>query len=620
MILVYDFKISVKNYETPSKKEEEEKFWDYFRHYFNGKFSSEINKTHHGDKLNKFDIDGFSCKKIKIIKKSLDFRQKEQKNVYKALLKFEVDDKKQEDIINLFCSLDIKARKANYEEEKLFYQESRLFAGVNSSESEGERRNENNNTTYENKIKLNKAKKPVVLIAGMGPAGIFAALYLLERGIKPILIEKGKCVEERAKDVSALINKGKFNKKSNVVFGEGGAGTFSDGKLTTRKNDAAVSFVLNFFVKMGADKKILSEHKPHVGSDILINILRNTRKYLINCGAEVFFEEELKGFETNDKNYIVSAVTCKRNIPSDFLILAAGSNSMDTYELLKNKNIFMENKPFAVGFRIEHKRDFIDSLFFKGNRDKNRLKYNGIYYNVSSKEYGGYSFCMCPGGVVINSSSDENILSVNGMSYSKRNLENSNSAIVASVRQDMISGLNKKEYSKEGGFLLFKRDLEIKAFNAGGGGYSAPYQYTPEYIADIFNKTKAKSEASVHFNSALKLDNAIKNKKIMPVPSYKPSVKYFNLSELMPDFINISIAGSLIEFENKYEGFVSNSILTGIETGTSSAVRIKRGSDCESVSVKGLYPCGEGAGYSGGIVTSAIDGIKCAAAVANKII
>ena len=601
MILIYDFKIPVKrkNPETTELEKEEEIFSDYFLKYFNEKSSEGINY-----------IKNFRHK-IKIIKKSLDFRQREPKNVYKVLIKFDFSGKNEDDIINILAGIGIKARKASYEEEKLFYEENSLYF-------ENGRQNENAEKTDNNKTKKNNCNKPAVLITGMGPAGIFAAVYLLKHGIRPVLIEKGKCVEERIKDVNALLNKGKFNKKSNVVFGEGGAGTFSDGKLTTRKDDAAVSFVLNFLVKMGADKKILVEHKPHVGSDILIDVLRNIRNYLTDGGAQIFFGEELKDFDTDDNNRIVSAVTDKRIISADFLILAAGSNSIDTYEMLKRKNVFLENKPFAVGFRIEHKRNFIDSLFFKGGRNKNDLKFSGVYYNVSSKEYGGYSFCMCPGGVVINSSSGENILSVNGMSYSSRDLENSNSAIVAAVRADMVALLDKKEYSLDGGFLSFRKDLEIKAFNAGGGGYGAPYQYTPEYIADVIDKTE--KETGFNVNSALKSDSGIKRGNLIPEPSYKPSVKYFNLFELIPDFINRSIAGSLIEFDKKYKGFVPNSVLTAIETGTSSAVRIKRGKDYESLSVKGLYPCGEGSGYSGGIITSAIDGIKCAAAVANKII
>ena len=600
MILIYDFKIPVKrkNPETTELEKEEEIFSDYFLKYFNEKSSEGINY-----------IKNFRHK-IKIIKKSLDFRQREPKNVYKVLIKFDFSGKNEDDIINILAGIGIKARKASYEEENLFYEENSLYF-------ENGRQNENAEKTDNNKTKKNNCNKSAVLITGMGPAGIFAAVYLLKHGIRPVLIEKGKCVEERIKDVNALLTKGKFNKKSNVVFGEGGAGTFSDGKLTTRKDDAAVSFVLNFLVKMGADKKILVEHKPHVGSDILIDVLRNIRNYLTDGGAQIFFGEELKDFDTDDNNRIVSAVTDKRIISADFLILAAGSNSIDTYEMLKRKNVFLENKPFAVGFRIEHKRNFIDSLFFKGGRNKNDLKFSGVYYNVSSKEYGGYSFCMCPGGVVINSSSGENILSVNGMSYSSRDLENSNSAIVAAVRADMVALLDKKEYSLDGGFLSFRKDLEIKAFNAGGGGYGAPYQYTPEYIADVIGKTE--KETGFNVNSALKSDSGIKRGNLIPEPSYKPSVKYFNLFELVPDFINRSIAGSLIEFDKKYKGFVPNSVLTAIETGTSSAVRIKRGKDYESLSVKGLYPCGEGSGYSGGIITSAIDGIKCAAAVANKI-
>ena len=612
MITVYDFKIPVRNPKEFELKKDEEFFCDYF--------AESLKKNSLTANIVNIMNSGY---KIKILKKSLDLRQKEQKNVYKVLIKLKISDETEDKIVKLLCGADIKARKAGEEEERLFNNDENITA--------------NACPYYEHQAGKDKSK---VLITGMGPAGIFAAVYLLKNGIRPVLIEKGKCVEDRIKDVEVLMNKGKFNKKSNVVFGEGGAGAFSDGKLTTRKNDPAVSFVLNFLVKMGADKEILTGHKPHIGSDVLMDILKNIRNYLIKNGAEIYFEEELKDFEI-DSGSIVSITTDKRTIQADFLVLASGSNSWDTYALLEKKNICMENKPFAAGFRIEHKRDFIDGLFFKGNREKTGLKFNGVYYNVSSKEYGGYSFCMCPGGIVINSSSDENLLSVNGMSYSRRDLENSNSAIVAAVRPDMISALpparmikpvtgeaakkivketvedtvagrcgefnGKEKYSSGTGALMFRKDMEIKAFNAGGGGFIAPYQYTPDYIRDVFAGIKT------NFNFE------ITDEKQIPKPSYKPSVKYFNLLKLLPDFLNLSIAGSLIELEKKFKGFVSNSLLTGLETGTSSAVRIKRDADYESVSLNGLYPCGEGSGYSGGIITSAIDGIRCAGAIANKM-
>jgi hypothetical protein len=216
---------------------------------------------------------------------------------------------------------------------------------------------------------------------------------------------------------------------------------------------------------------------------------------------------------------------------------------------------------------------------------------------------------MCPGGVVINSSSDENLLCINGMSYSGRDMENSNSAVVAAVRPEMLDRINAGRYSPETGALQFRKDLEFKAYEAGGGNFAAPCQYTPDYIEDV-------SVAQVKLNI-----KGINNPGAagIPSPSYKPSVKYFNLFKLLPDFLNLSIAGSLAEFENKFKGFAAKSVLTGLETGTSSAVRIKRNSSFESISVKGLYPCGEGSGYSGGIITSAIDGIRCAqAAIARN--
>ena len=579
MIIIYDFKIPVGGREKEKFKKDEELFSEHLK----SKLESVSGFLRSGRNFN-FDV--------KILKKSVDLRQKEQKTVFKVLIKLissgavglnDTDEAVDTDdaFLDLLNKAGVKARKANNEEENSFYGESAYI----STPTEAEKKNA---------AGRNDAK---VLIVGMGPAGIFAAAYLLDKGIKPIIIEKGKRVEDRIKDVGNLLNNAKFDKKSNVVFGEGGAGTFSDGKLTTRKNDPDVSYVLNFLVKMGADAGILIEHKPHIGSDNLICILQKIRNYLSNNGAEIYFEEELKDLEINENGAVCSVKTDKRTFRTDFVILASGSNSYDTYELLEAKGVVMERKPFAVGFRIEHKRDFTDGLFFKGNVGKASTKLKGVYYNISSKKYGGYSFCMCPGGVVINSSSDENLLCINGMSYSGRDMENSNSAIVAAVRPEMLDGIDPDRYSPGTGALQFRRDLELKAYEAGGGNFAAPYQWTPDYIKDVYPNIKNSSSSD------------------MPAPSYKPSVKYFNLFKLLPDFLNLSIAGSLTEFESKFKGFAAKSILTGLETGTSSAVRIKRNSNFESISVKGLYPCGEGSGYSGGIITSAIDGIRCADAL-----
>ncbi len=596
MILIHDFKVPLNSSDKRKEKGSEELFIDGLS-LLTDKFEF-FSKT--GEKLR---YSGLPFE-IKIIKKSLDLRQKEAKAVFKAIIKFKHTAYKHEtgEAANDVDIPDLENALVNFLNKN----------GVKASSARDEynacdKRSEGG-LSDKNGV---KNIKPKVLIVGTGPAGIFAAVYLLEQGIKSVLIEKGMPVENRIKDVDNLFNAGIFNKKSNTVFGEGGAGTFSDGKLTTRKNDPAVFYVLNFLVKMGAKKGILTEHKPHLGSDGLICILKNIREYLNRRGVEIHFDEEMKDMGIDKHKAMHSVITDKRSFETDFLILASGANSYDTYELLRKREVYMEKKPFAVGFRIEHKKDFIDRLFFKGNEGIEGIKLKGLYYNISSKKYGGYSFCMCPGGLVINSSPDKNLLSINGMSYSGRDMENSNSAVVTAVRPEMLDYLDGDRYSSGTGGLIFRKDLEVNAFEAGGGNYGAPFQYTLDYIRGI-----AAAADGV-------IETDYKNKKIkvneMPKPSYLPSVKYSNLFKLLPNILNLSIAGSLIEFESRFKGFGDRSVLTGLETGTSSAVRIKRGTNLESVSVKGLYPCGEGSGYSGGIMTSAMDGIKCAAAIATKI-
>ncbi len=651
-------------------------------------------------KLSEYDIsfinDYSAAFRITIIKKSLDLRQRIGKSVFLFALEIlgnkpdakelYIKDKKygsiEDYLLDLLLKSGFKARIATEKEKEIYYL----------------------NSPNKNLYKINPGK-PNVIIIGMGPAGIFAAVELLKNGIKPIIIEQGKKVEDRKNDVEQFFNNALFNPRSNVVFGEGGAGTFSDGKLTTRKKDYYVGYCMNFLVQMGADKNILTENRPHIGSDVLIEILKNIRKYLIAQGAELRFEEELKEIIIFDKNnnggtgisdkkslyklqqneneYKYENInlkldgirTDKETINTDYLILAAGANNFKLYEMLSDKGVKMEQKPFAIGFRIEHRREFIDKILLRDHQ-----KLSGLYYNLSSKKFGGYSFCMCPGGVVVGSSSEEEHLCINGMSYSGRDLDNSNSAIVTTIMpadllklyncglsnntadnininvninditaQDNINinvninditaqdnrkneedkrNKNKENKNKENknnkkddslSMLNFRRDLEKKAFIAGGGSFSAPFQYTAEYLEDI--------SKNYNYNDNDKYKNFFKNIKHfkteysskMPIPSYKPAVTRYELFKLLPESINIKLAGTLTEFNEKFNGFIDNSVLTGIEAGTSSAVRILRDKNFQSINVEGIYPCGEGSGYSGGIITSAIDGVKCAISIVEKI-
>ncbi len=696
MLIIYDFKTPV----TEGGDLSEKAYEDFLSLRLNKIFENFKSCIKKGDFYKK-DL----LIQSKIIKKSLDLRQKEPKIVFKAVINvkikgYEISAGKGADtadtsidatrgirigietedaILECLLKSKIKARKADEAEEYFFYGDKN-----NILKNKGHADTSGKNGRAPAIVRKNRTR---ILIVGMGPAGIFAAVSLINNGIRPVIIEKGKRVEDRTRDISDLFANAKFNEKSNVVFGEGGAGTFSDGKLTTRRNDPLVAYILNFLVKMGAKRNILTEHKPHLGSDELIHILKNIRDYLIKNGAEIYYEEELTDIITDSTLKwgvkplrLCSVTTDRRDLKADFLIMASGSNSYGTYELLKKSGVYMEKKPFAIGFRIEHKRDFINRLFFKGGReskecnaggkkgDLNCKTYEGdkglesVYYNITSKGFGGYSFCMCPGGFVINSSSKENHLCINGMSYSGRDFENSNSAIVATVRPEILDGMNNDILSSNMGGLIFRQDIEKAAYKAGGGDFAAPFQPTVDYIGEIINevkKVKALKNKGVdagmetglfkghnnccsmnlNFCGAGGIDiislldkfqfsikslpkNSLSSTRRfadLPEPSYKPAVQYYSLFNVIPDFLNIFIAGSLVEFEMRLGGFIANSVLTAVEAGTSSAVRIKRGDNFESVSVKGLYPCGEGSGYSGGIITSAMDGIKCSMAIIESI-
>ncbi len=428
-------------------------------------------------------------------------------------------------------------------------------------------------------VKRTSSIKPVII--GAGPAGLFAALTLVQSGIKPIIIEQGKCVEERKKDVDEFLKTGKLNTNSNVQFGEGGAGTFSDGKLTTGINSPYCKKVLQEFVNFGAPTQILYLSKPHVGTDNLINIVKNMRKYIISKGGEFLFNEKVTDFEfTNGK---ITAIFCSKKIETDTVILAIGHSSRDTFLKLYEKGIKMEQKDFSVGVRIEHLQSQIDKAQY-GSITKLKLppaEYKLAYHSPS--KHSCYTFCMCPGGVVMASSSEEGTIVTNGMSNFLRNGTNANSALLVG-----ISPLDLESNSPLEG-MYFQKNLEEKAFKLGGSNYFAPVQRVEDFLAN------RKSE----FIGSVK-------------PTYNPGVTLSNLNDILPDFVSKTLKEGIVYFDSKLSGFAHpDSILTGIETRTSSPVRILRNENLVS-NIKGLYPCGEGAGYAGGIMSAAVDGIKCA--------
>ncbi len=436
------------------------------------------------------------------------------------------------------------------------------------------------------KIIVNRksSKRPVII--GAGPAGLFSALTLAQNGIKPIIIEQGKTVDERKKDVEEFQKTGKLNTLSNVQFGEGGAGTFSDGKLTSGIHNPLCKIVLKEFYNFGAPEQILYINKPHIGTDNLINIIRNMRNEIIKLGGEFLFNEKVTDFEF--ENSKVTAVICGKRIETDTVILAIGHSARSTFEKLYEKGVKMEKKNFSIGVRIEHKQSMINKSQY-GEITKLKLppaEYKMAYHGENRS---CYTFCMCPGGTVIASSSEPETIVTNGMSVYARNGENANSAVLVNVTPNDF----KDESPLEG--MYFQKDLEQKAFKLGGSNYNAPIQR----FEDFENNVK-----SIHIGE-------IK-------PTYKPGVTLSNLNEILPDFISKTLIEGIKYFDKSIKGFAHpDAILTGVETRSSSPVQITRNENKQS-NIKGLYPCGEGAGYAGGIMSAAVDGIKCAIAVLTQ--
>lgn len=428
-----------------------------------------------------------------------------------------------------------------------------------------------------------------VVIVGAGPSGLFAALTLIQNGVTPIVVEQGDSVENRQKVVENFRNTGTLNTLSNVQFGEGGAGTFSDGKLTSGIHNPFCTKVLEEFVKFGAPQSTLYTAKPHIGTDNLIIIIKNIREYIISKGGKFYFNT--KAVDFNIENGKISSITCDNNgnlfdIPVSHLILAIGHSARDTFEKLYNKNINMERKNFSVGVRIEHLQDQINLAQY-GSQTKIHLPpadYKLAYHSPSGRSC--YTFCMCPGGVVIASSSEKNTIVTNGMSYYSRSGKNANSAVLVNVTPNDFEGT-----SPLAG-IYFQKDLEEKAFFLGGSNYYAPVQRFEDFIAN---------QKSTFIGSV--------------TPTYLPGVTLSNLNEILPNFVSATLKEGINYFDTKLKGFANpDSILTGVETRSSSPVKIIRNENLVS-NIYGIYPCGEGAGYAGGIMSAAVDGIKCAVAI-----
>lgn len=429
------------------------------------------------------------------------------------------------------------------------------------------------------------------VIVGTGPAGLFTGLLLARHNYRPILIEQGEDIDNRVNSVESFWKLGVLNPRSNTQFGEGGAGSFSDGKLTTRIGDHRIDYVLQCFVKAGANEEILYEKKPHLGTDLIRSIVKRIREEIISLGGQVYFNAKLSDIEIHQgalKSIIINKQT---KIDCSVLILALGNSARDTFRLLDNRLVPISSKAFALGVRIEHPQEKVDRAQYgeyAGHPKLGAADYQLSYQDRESKR-SFYSFCMCPGGYVIAASSDKEQVVTNGMSYSARDSGIANSALVVSVSPADWDN------EKLGGIKL-QESLEKKAFQMGQGKYFAPVQN----VSDFLEKTASHS---------------IDKKRV----SYKPGVVGVNLWELFPQDIAETMRRGITAFSQKMNFFEdSKAVLTAVETRTSSPVRIDRNSDSSSTGVEGLYPCGEGAGYAGGIMSAAVDGLKTAESIIRK--
>jgi len=433
--------------------------------------------------------------------------------------------------------------------------------------------------------------RPVVI--GMGPCGLFAGLILAQMGFRPIILERGKAVRERTKDTFGLWRKSVLNPESNVQFGEGGAGTFSDGKLYSQIKDPNHygRKVLDEFVKAGAPEDILYLSRPHIGTFRLVSMVEKMRASIHALGGEVRFETRVDDIEIDQGKVRALKLSNGETLRCDRVVLAVGHSARDTFQMLHDRGVYIEAKPFSLGFRIEHPQGLIDrSRFgkFAGHKQLGAADYKVVHHASNGRAV--YSFCMCPGGTVVAATSEPGRVVTNGMSQYSRAERNANAGIVVGITPDDYPG------GPLAG-IAFQRKWEERAFELGGGDYRAPGQLVGDFIAGRPSTSLGAVE-----------------------PSYKPGVNPTDLSTALPDYVIEAIREALPEIDKKIAGFaMHDAVLTGVETRTSSPIRIRRKDDYQSMNVEGLYPAGEGAGYAGGIYSAAIDGIEVAQAVALSL-
>ncbi|MBE8722855.1 NAD(P)/FAD-dependent oxidoreductase [Sphingobacterium pedocola] len=441
---------------------------------------------------------------------------------------------------------------------------------------------------FRSNVKNVKDATPVIII-GAGPAGLFAAYRCIERGLKPILIERGKPVQERRRDLATINREGLVNPESNYCFGEGGAGTYSDGKLYTRSNKRGdVHKVLSIFVEHGATPDILVDARPHIGTNKLPHIIEGMRLLILEMGGEIHFDTKV--VDINEAFGNVQGVKTNRGetVNAEHVIVATGHSARDIFELFRQKNWLLEAKSFALGVRIEHPQEIIDNAQYHCTIRHENLP--PAYYSLVEQvnDRGVFSFCMCPGGIIAPCATNDGEIVVNGWSPSKRNNPHANSGTVIQINIDDIPNATNNPLA----LLEFQQQIEQKAFQLGGGKLVAPGQRMVDFV-----------------------ENRVSNN--LPTNSYKPGTRSADLKEAFPNFVHSALRGALPIFGKKMRGYYTNeAILVGVESRTSSPVRIPRDKDTlQHPQVRGLYPCAEGAGYAGGIVSAAIDGINCVDAI-----